>query len=167
MSHELSVSSGIQEEVDETSKVVLFSEPIIAPEIDSYGELLLLKETTNEYCYYFPSTHGYRHICSVCSKRFSQKSSLIRHLKIHNNIKPFSCPTCGKTFGTRLYGFMLSIIYSNCDRHKLQHSTSCPFICDFPNCMRGFKSKYALEYHMKAHKNAKAYVCTIDGCNKS
>lgn len=37
------------------------------------------------------------HICSLCSKAFSQKCNLLRHWKIHTGDRPYKCNLCDYT----------------------------------------------------------------------
>ena len=38
------------------------------------------------------------HVCYVCSKTFSLKKYLKRHMKVHNGKRTFSCQRCAKSF---------------------------------------------------------------------
>ena len=110
----------------------------------------------------------HRHICSICGKEFSQKSSLNRHMKLHKGIKPFSCSfKCGKVFSTLSYVNYRLIRFRNCKRHELQHSNQTPFVCPIPGCLRSFKSASALDYHKKTHIGEKSFVCPVEGCQRS
>ena len=38
------------------------------------------------------------HECDICKKKFTQKSHLVDHFRIHLGEKPYGCAECGKWF---------------------------------------------------------------------
>ena len=41
------------------------------------------------------------HKCDICEKKFTQKSSLVRHFRIHLGEQPYGCSKCEKWFTAR------------------------------------------------------------------
>ncbi|CAG9962924.1 unnamed protein product [Clonostachys byssicola] len=39
--------------------------------------------------------------CAVCCRAFHRADHLARHVRSHNNVRPFRCEVCGRTFGRR------------------------------------------------------------------
>lgn len=93
--------------------------------------------------------------CSSCDKRFSCRSSLLRHENLHlvDKGKVFECSICQLT------------VRSGCElkRHMSTHQdvVEKPYRC--PVCQKDFKSKRLLGMHLHRHKPAQL-VCEI--CDK-
>ena len=51
------------------------------------------------------------HECSFCARKFSEKSNLTRHLKVHTEPKSIKCDVCDKTFTLK----------QNLEQHMRQH----------------------------------------------
>ena len=83
------------------------------------------------------------HQCIECGKRFSQSSSLSKHMRIHSGERPYRCPHCVKSFTAS------SILRT----HIRQHSGEKPFKCR--HCGRAFASHAAHDSHVRRnhHKN--------------
>lgn len=46
--------------------------------------------------------------CTVCSKKFTRKAHLKRHLRIHEPEKPYKCPHCDYRFVVYMYNLLLN-----------------------------------------------------------
>ena len=49
-------------------------------------------------------------------------------------------------------------------RHKLVHKTERDFACDWPQCVKRFKSSLSLKNHLRIHYEDKRYACNWPGC---
>ncbi|XP_056642999.1 zinc finger protein 708-like isoform X1 [Diorhabda sublineata] len=79
--------------------------------------------------------------CPICSKLFSYRTTLKKHLTIHSGVKPYICSFCGKAFNS---------IY-NLQVHERIHVGNRCHVC--PICDKGFLEKSYLNKHMKTHKD--------------
>ena len=64
--------------------------------------------------------------CGICHKVFYDKHRMLRHLKIHENVREFKCDKCDKSFNQK----------RTLKEHKLTHSTSRQFECKI--CLKKF-----------------------------
>lgn len=92
-------------------------------------------------------------ICMKCDKCFTQRSNLIRHERSHDVERPFACPDCGKCFSDT----------SSLQKHQRLHSGHKPFKCS--ECDKTFSISNYLIVHQRTHTGEKPYVC--DHCGKS
>ena len=125
--------------------------------------------------------------CDVCEFKFSKKSELQEHLKVHKKEYQNCCPKCNKTFKLKkdvlshlvelhqfknnkaTYGFLKP--YPTCllcnkqcknlkDHMKQVHRSDKPFSCDL--CKVKFLYKYHRDKHIKTvHEKVKDFECTI------
>ncbi|KAK2161767.1 hypothetical protein LSH36_110g05085 [Paralvinella palmiformis] len=86
--------------------------------------------------------------CQYCSKRYTAKEGLSRHLQ-HNHIP---CKECGKVCRN----------HSEYKIHQLVHTSYRPFLCKM--CGKGFKCKTSLDHHILCHTDYMPYSCLV--CDK-
>ncbi|KAG5684770.1 hypothetical protein PVAND_013983 [Polypedilum vanderplanki] len=116
--------------------------------------------------------------CHICGKQI-EKNRLEGHINKHNNIRPFKCNECEKTFYCKqLLRLHKSSIHTNikvkcdqCDKffpsaralyaHTLRHKNQDRYVCEM--CEKKFNNSNSLKRHMAIHSGVREFVCTICG----
>ncbi|KAK4874556.1 hypothetical protein RN001_013916 [Aquatica leii] len=90
-------------------------------------------------------------LCSVCGKSFTAKKYLLIHLKTHTEERSFKCQHCGKGF----------IQKGNLVEHLRLHSGLKPYSCE--TCGKRFAHRSGLTQHLLVHNPIKRHACKICG----
>jgi KRAB domain-containing zinc finger protein len=87
------------------------------------------------------------HVCQQCGSRFTTKSNLGQHAKIHLKVKPFVCEICS-------HGFTRAAHYES---HVAKHKGLKTHRCD--QCGESFARLDNLLRHSARHKHGKIFEC--------
>lgn len=86
-------------------------------------------------------------VCRICSKSFTLKRLLNRHMKCHSEIKRYLCTFCGKGFNDTF----------DLKRHTRTHTGVRPYKCNL--CEKSFTQRCSLESHcLKVHSVQHQYA---------
>lgn len=86
--------------------------------------------------------------CGNCSKTFTRKYHLTRHLKIHEQIKRYKCQNCDYRANEK----------ADIQKHMISHGELKHF-CEI--CQKGFHLLKNKILHVKRHKGEKDYQCGV------
>ena len=91
--------------------------------------------------------------CNLCSKHFTSRGGLRRHVEVFHKGVLRLCEICGKKFTS----------LSSLKSHERNHRGEKPFPCKY--CKKPFVDKKLLIVHERVHTKEKPYVCQL--CSNS
>uniref|UniRef100_A0A7S3JGI9 C2H2-type domain-containing protein n=1 Tax=Euplotes harpa TaxID=151035 RepID=A0A7S3JGI9_9SPIT len=103
-----------------------------------YERIRVIDESTHKTRYYYNC--GY----AGCTKQFNKGWSILDHVRMHENIRPFKCEHCDKSFTQKC----------NLKKHNRKHLVAKlkdrkRFKCSV--CEKGFTERYNLKAHIEKH----------------
>ncbi|XP_074037273.1 uncharacterized protein isoform X1 [Leptinotarsa decemlineata] len=126
------------------------------------------KYNTRKYCLKDSQNNQELLECHNCKKKFARKDTLVNHMRVHSGVHPFKCTICSKTFTqksslqkhnhavhTNIRDFQCSICLNSYPTnyrlsvHMKTHNTEKLFKCSI--CPKSFIMESYLKTHMKTH----------------
>ncbi|KAG0694937.1 hypothetical protein DFH29DRAFT_296356 [Suillus ampliporus] len=108
-----------------------------------------------------PASKKARHPCtySGCTKSYSKACRLAEHIRSHTGERPYVCTTCQKSY----------LRESHLQAHAKSHlpESERPYVCtESATCQKRFWTFQHLQVHENTHSGAKAYSCSVEGCDE-
>nr|XP_045598786.1 uncharacterized protein LOC123758426 [Procambarus clarkii]XP_045598787.1 uncharacterized protein LOC123758426 [Procambarus clarkii]XP_045598788.1 uncharacterized protein LOC123758426 [Procambarus clarkii]XP_045598789.1 uncharacterized protein LOC123758426 [Procambarus clarkii] len=91
--------------------------------------------------------------CEICGKVMMTGKTLVQHMAIHSDLKPFQCPHCPKSFARKVH----------LQGHLVVHGIEKQFEC--PVCHQRFSRQDCVKVHMRLHDKSKCVYCDV--CHKA
>ncbi|CAH2089995.1 unnamed protein product [Euphydryas editha] len=89
--------------------------------------------------------------CRVCGHQCPNPSTLLIHMRIHTNERPYTCLSCDKKYKDS------GSLKRHTERNHLKDGRERKFICEI--CGKGFFSKNDIKIHMRVHTGDTPYAC--------
>jgi len=94
------------------------------------------------------------HICEICAKSYTAKSSLELHRLERHSQSSYSCQLCAKSYTTK----------SGLERHRrVNHTAERPYKCS--NCDKMFAAWDLWSYHKEKCQTGQVFECDYLGTN--
>lgn len=89
--------------------------------------------------------------CPVCGRFCENNSTLVKHVRIHTDEKPYQCLSCDKKYKDK------GSLKRHKDRNHHPQKRSRDFICE--SCGKAFFSKNDVKIHLRIHTGETPYSC--------
>lgn len=104
-----------------------------------------------------------QHVCHICQKSFISNSEMKRHILLHSNIKLFKCDPCGTEYKTkRSYKQHVDRKHSDTENKCVTVKKDKKFVCHI--CPSNFFDRAKLLKHLSRHSGVKPHSCSL--CEK-
>ncbi|XP_043194143.1 zinc finger protein 628-like isoform X1 [Amphibalanus amphitrite] len=98
------------------------------------------------------SADGKTYQCTLCDKKFTQRTYMYTHVRIHTGARPHACSSCSRTFRS---SSALS------EHERSAHTSGAQFSCEL--CGQTLLHASSLRQHLRRHRQPAAHRCADCG----